>query len=94
MELGSGRGGQTRSVAKELIKIDKLDIIVGVNIAERENEYNRAEALKEGIPVEKFRIDNHNFDNMPYENCSFDLIFSNEALDHSDDKVALMQRIA
>ena len=90
LELGSGRGGQSRDVAKKFNDMDLLDIFVGVNIAERENEYNRAEALKMGIPTEKFRIDQGNFDELPYENCSFDLIFSNEALDHSDDYVAVM----
>lgn len=90
LELGSGRGGQTRDVAKKFLDMDLLDIIVGVNIAERENEYNRSEFLKRGIPAENFRIDTGSFDDLPYDNCSFDLIFSNEALDHSDDYIAVM----
>jgi len=40
LELGSGRGGLTRFMAKELNKIDMLDSIMAGNIAERENDYN------------------------------------------------------
>ena len=41
LELGSGRGGLSRFVAKQLLKEDKLELFVAANIAEEENSYNR-----------------------------------------------------
>jgi hypothetical protein len=41
LELGSGRGGLTRFMAKELMKEDMFDSITAGNIAERENQYNQ-----------------------------------------------------
>jgi len=40
LELGSGRGGLTRFMAKELSKKNMLDSMMAGNISERENEYN------------------------------------------------------
>jgi len=47
-----------------------------------------------GIPDENFRVDHASFDDLQYEDDSFDLIFSNEAFLHSADKTKLMQSIA
>jgi len=41
-----------------------------------------------------FRVDHASFDDLQYEDGSFDLVFSNEAFLHSADKTALMQKIA
>lgn len=49
LELGSGRGGLTRFIAKELIKQDKLTLMVASNISEKENETNRVRAKEEGL---------------------------------------------
>tara|TARA_B110000285_G_C14995629_1_gene548673 strand:- start:641 stop:817 length:177 start_codon:yes stop_codon:yes gene_type:complete len=46
LELGSGRGGLTRFMAKELLDRDMLGCITAGNIAERENEYNLQQATK------------------------------------------------
>lgn len=93
LELGSGRGGLSRFVARELIKEDKLDLLVAANIAEEENNYNRQKALEENINSEKFRVDHASFDNLKYENDSFDIIFSNEAILHSSNKEKLMTEV-
>lgn len=94
LELGSGRGGLTRFVAKELMKLDKLALMVGSNISEKENETNRQRAKEEGISEEVFRVDHVSFDNMPYLNGEFDLIFSNDSFLHSADKPKCMARLA
>lgn len=49
LELGSGRGGLTRFMAKELSSKGMLDSIIAGNIAERENEYNQEQSILEGI---------------------------------------------
>lgn len=69
-------------------------MLVASNISERENEYNRQKAKEEGIPDDVFRVDHYDYDAMPYTKCSFDLIFANDCLLHSVDKVKLMQRIS
>jgi sarcosine/dimethylglycine N-methyltransferase len=93
LELGSGRGGLTRFITKELIKLDKLMLMVGSNISEKENETNRQRAKEEDIPEDLYRVDHVSFDDMPYEHGSFDLIFSNDAFLHSSDKVKCMTRL-
>lgn len=62
LEVGSGRGGLTRYMAKELLKRNMLDSIMAANIAERENMYNLEQAIKEGIPKDKFDVMYLNFD--------------------------------
>ena len=62
LELGSGRGGLTRFMAKELRSRYMLDSIMAANITERENEYNLDQAIKEGIPQEQFSVMYLNFD--------------------------------
>ena len=95
LELGSGRGGLTRYMAKELIKRDMLDKIVAGNIAPRENELNLKLALEQGIPAEKFEVIELNFDNMDglIEPDSYDFVFSNDAFNHCSNYVKLMKDI-
>ena len=94
LELGSGRGGLTRFIAKELLKQDKLKLLVGSNISEKENETNRARAKEEGIPEDVYRVDHVSFDDMPYADGEFDLIFSNDSFLHSSNKPKCLARIS
>ena len=93
LELGSGRGGLTRFITKELLKLDKLALMVGSNISEKENETNRSRAKEEGIPDDVYRVDHVSFDDMPYKHGEFDLIFSNDSFLHSSNKVKCMTRL-
>ena len=84
LELGSGRGGLIRFLAKELIKMDKLEMMIGTNLSQTENEQNITKAKEAGLPDDKFQILKKNFDNLSdYADGSFDVIFSNEAMEHS-----------
>mmetsp|Transcript_29998 Transcript_29998/g.45865 ORF Transcript_29998/g.45865 Transcript_29998/m.45865 type:complete len:148 (-) Transcript_29998:165-608(-) len=71
-----------------------LKEMVGVNISERENIYNRETAHQEGIPDDKFTVVADSFDHLSFDPASFDLIFSNESILYSDDKKALMKNTA
>ena len=93
LELGSGRGGLTRFMAKSLNDMGKLEILVAANISERENELNRNLAKEMGIPDEVIRVEFAKFDELPYEAGSFDVVFSNEALYHAFDKTKLFTTI-
>jgi len=94
LELGSGRGALSRYIAKELLKEDKLELLVAANISEEENQYNRQKIKEENIPNDKIMVEYATFDNLQYESGSFDIIFSNEAILHSSDKPKLMTEIA
>lgn len=94
LELGSGRGGLSRFIAKNLLEADKLDILFAANIAEEENNYNRQMASNQNIPQNKFVVQYATFDDLRYTNESFDIVFSNEAILHSRNKVKLMEEIA
>jgi len=41
LELGSGRGGLSRYIGKELLKLDRLELLIATNISDKENDYNR-----------------------------------------------------
>lgn len=91
LELGAGRGGLTRFLALELIRNDKLEVMVATNLSETENAYNQKKADEAGIPHEKLQIIKKSFDEMQdYESESYDLIFSNDAMIHTSDPKKLM----
>lgn len=94
LELGSGRGGLTRFLAQELIKLDKLDVMIATNISPTENAYHQQKADEAGIPKENLQIIKKSFDEMQdWENESYDLIFSNDAMIHTADPKKLMEEI-
>lgn len=64
LELGSGRGGLSRYLARELIKEDKLELVVATNISDIENNYNIFKAKEENIPEDKYRVDYASFDDL------------------------------
>ena len=41
LELGSGRGGLSRYIGQELLKLDRLELLIATNISDKENDYNR-----------------------------------------------------
>lgn len=95
IELGSGRGGLSRYLVQELIKLDKLESYVATNLSETENAYNMDEARKLGIPSDKLEVIKKNFDDMSdYADGSFDLIVSNDSIIHTADPEKLMRSIA
>ena len=71
-----------------------MSIFFAANISEEENNYNRQIALEKNIPNDKFVVQYASFDDLRYTDQSFDIIFSNEAILHSRDKVKLMSEIA
>ena len=91
IELGSGRGGFARHIARELLKIDVLEKFVATNISIRENLYNQQKAKEEGLNADVYQVRHLSFDNLEgLDDCSFDVICSNEAILYSSDKSKLM----
>ena len=64
--------------------------MVGANISEVENNYNREEAAKAGLGEDCFRVDHASFDDVQYPNESFDVVMTQEAILHSADKEKAM----
>jgi len=95
LELGSGRGSLTRYVALKLQQLGKLELIVGVNLSQKENDYNEEQAKLEGIPEDLFQTLYMNFDDLTtLRDDSFDLILSNDSLLHASNKILLSQEMA
>ena len=95
IELGSGRGGLSRYLVTELLKLDKLESFIATNLSETENAYNVEQAKKAGIPEGKLSVIKKNFDEMgDYADASFDLVVSNDSIIHTADPAKLMQSIA
>jgi 2-polyprenyl-3-methyl-5-hydroxy-6-metoxy-1,4-benzoquinol methylase len=93
IELGSGRGGLSRFLTKELAQRGMLEHFTASNISRKENEYNEAAALREGITSEFHSVVTSNFDEMQVTPDSFDVVLSCDCFLHSADKAALMKKL-
>lgn len=51
LELGSGRGGLSRFMAKALLDMDRFEKLTALNISDKENEMNMQRAKAMGIPA-------------------------------------------
>jgi len=94
LELGAGRGGLSRFIAKEFQKEGLLEKIVSSNIAQKENDYNAAKSKEEGFGEDIYQVHKGSFDSLDFEPESFDLVFCNDSFLHSKDKTSLMVNIA
>ncbi len=80
LDLGSGYGGAARVIAEEFgCKIECL------NISETENKRNLAKTKKAGFD-NLINITEGNFESIFFDHESFDLIWSQDALQHSNKK--------
>ena len=96
IELGSGNGGMTRFITKELLKLGRLEKMTGCNISANQNAINRKMAKEEGIPEEVFSIEHTNFDQAAefYGPATFDVVFSSDSFMHSANKTTLMDGVS
>ena len=61
--LGSGRGGLSRFVWKNLKEIGRLGKLVCLNLVEKENKYNRKKSSEDGIESD-FEVYTMNFEDL------------------------------
>ena len=94
VDMGGGRGGLARMAANMLKKAGRLEHMMVSNISEKENEYNREVALKEGLSEKEYSVITDSFHDMDHPPESFDVIVSNEAFLHSDHKEELFKKLA
>ena len=85
--LGSGYGGAARYLAEEFgCKVDCL------NISELQNKRNEALTKKAGLE-DKVKIIQGKFEELPYDRDTIDLVWSQDALLHSEDKIKVFREI-
>lgn len=88
LDIGSGFGGSARFLAKNYgCKMDAL------NISEIENRRNRSLCEKQGLDhlIEVFDGD---FENLPYSDESFDVVWSQDAILHSGNREIVIEEAA
>ncbi|MFO8054479.1 MAG: methyltransferase domain-containing protein [Bacteroidales bacterium] len=80
IDLGGGFGGSARYLANKF----NCHVTV-VNISEVENEYGRAKNEEQGLD-HLVKIVDGSFEEVPFEDETFDLVWSQDAFLHSDDR--------
>jgi sarcosine/dimethylglycine N-methyltransferase len=63
---------------------------VGFNLSERENERGRRQNAEQGLD-DRVEIVDGNFEDVPYADASFDLVWSQEAFLHSGDRRRVLE---
>lgn len=88
LDLGSGYGGTARYIA-ETYECS----ITCVNISETQNEINRKLNKEAGLD-EKITVVKANFEELPFQRDSFDLVWSQDAFLHSDHKDLIFREVS
>lgn len=85
LDVGSGNGAAPIYLAKA-----RGCEVVGLNLSERENEFARERAREEGV---EGRVEIHygDFHELPFEDATFDVVWSQESLLHAVDKPLVLR---
>jgi len=87
LDLGSGYGGAARYLANTY-----QCKVICFNLSEVENQRNREMNLKANLD-HMIEVIDGNFENLPFEDSSFDLIWSEDAILHSSAKPKVFEEI-
>jgi len=88
LDLGSGYGGTDRYMHKTLgLKV------TGLNLSEVENERNRKFNQEQGLE-DRIDVYDGNFEELPFEHESFDIVFSQDSFLHSGNREQIIQEVA
>ncbi|WCL49192.1 SAM-dependent methyltransferase [Leptospira sp. GIMC2001] len=88
LDLGAGYGGAARYLAKTY-----GCHVTCLNLSEVENDRNRDMSQKAGLS-ELITVIDGNFENLPFEDSSFDVIWSEDAILHSGNKPKVFQEVS
>ncbi|MCP1662272.1 MAG: methyltransferase domain-containing protein [Methanocalculus sp. MSAO_Arc1] len=89
LDVGSGFCGLPRYIAKNT----GCRMVYGLNLSQKENEYARAKNADEGL-AERIRVVDGDYNNMPFDENTFDILVSQDAMLHSPDKGRLVAECA
>jgi sarcosine/dimethylglycine N-methyltransferase len=88
LDIGAGYGGSARFLAK------KYECsVVCLNISEVENERNRILNTKQRLN-HLIEVIDGTFDDVPFEDGSFDIVWSQDAILHSCDREKVLEEVA
>jgi len=86
LDIGSGYGGAARHLADHGYLVDCLNISAVQN--RRNQELTQAEGLHDSI-----RVFEGSFQEMPFENAVYDVVWSQDAIVHSSDRERVFQEV-
>jgi ubiquinone/menaquinone biosynthesis C-methylase UbiE len=90
LELGCGKGFNVLSLAKEIQPFSANSVnIVGIDLTPFHVEQAKKWAKKEQLNQVSFEVGN--YENLPFENESFDLVFGIETVCHSTQLATVLQ---
>jgi sarcosine/dimethylglycine N-methyltransferase len=84
LDLGAGVGGSARYLARNV-----GCEVVALNLSETENERHRRMNRQQGLD-HLIEVVDGNFEEVPYPDGSFDLVWSQDAILHSSDREAVL----
>jgi sarcosine/dimethylglycine N-methyltransferase len=88
LDIGAGYGGAARYLAKNFgCKV------VALNLSEVENERNRQMNKQQGLD-NLIGVVDASFEEIPFEDNSFDLVWSQDAILHSDNRDEIVKEVA
>jgi glycine/sarcosine/dimethylglycine N-methyltransferase len=88
IDLGAGYGGSARYLA------ERFGCHVScLNLSEVQNQRNREQNLKQGLQ-HLIEVVDGNFEDVPYSDNSFDVVWSQDAILHSADKGRVFQEVS
>ena len=88
VDLGAGYGGSARFLARE-----KGWSVLCLNISEVQNERNRRTTRAEGLD-DRVEVRHGSFDAVPLPDDSADVVWSQDAILHADDRSAVLDEIS
>ncbi|SFB41956.1 glycine/sarcosine N-methyltransferase [Amycolatopsis marina] len=87
LDIGSGYGGAARYLAKVYgCRVSCL------NLSEVENERNRALNTEQGL-ADLIDVVDGSFEDLPFEDNHFDVVWSQDAMLHSGDRIRVLQEV-
>lgn len=87
LDIGAGFGGAARYISWHYgAKVDCLDI------SERQNEYNRKKVTHSGLD-QLIHVVEGNFEGIPMEDRTYDVVWCNDALLHSEDREKTIKEV-
>lgn len=87
LDIGSGYGGAARVLAGE-----HGASVACLNLSAVENDRNRALTREAGLE-DRVEVVDGSFDDVPFEDASFDLVWSQDAILHAPDRTAVLDEV-